>query len=119
MQESIETMRTELEQRLRFETLLAELSARFVNLPAARIDGEIEGAQRRICELLDIDRSTLWQVCEGEPGTLLLTHFHHVGKETALPRLCRDCDVLPACRGGCPKHRFMKTSLGEPGLHYL
>jgi uncharacterized protein len=42
-----------------------------------------------------------------------------VGKETALPRLCRECDVLPACRGGCPKHRFMKTSLGEPGLHYL
>jgi uncharacterized protein len=42
-----------------------------------------------------------------------------VTKETALPRLCRDCDVLPACRGGCPKHRFMKTSLGEPGLHYL
>jgi uncharacterized protein len=42
-----------------------------------------------------------------------------VGKETALPRLCRECDVLPACRGGCPKHRFIKTYLGEPGLHYL
>jgi uncharacterized protein len=42
-----------------------------------------------------------------------------ITKETALPRLCRDCDVLPACRGGCPKHRFMKTYLGEPGLHYL
>ena len=35
-----------------------------------------------------------------------------VGKETALPRLCRECDVLPACRGGCPKHRFMKTYSG-------
>jgi uncharacterized protein len=42
-----------------------------------------------------------------------------VGKETALPRLCKECDVLSACRGGCPKHRFMKTYLGEPGLHYL
>jgi uncharacterized protein len=42
-----------------------------------------------------------------------------VSKETALPRLCRECDVLAACRGGCPKHRFMKTYLGEPGLHYL
>ena len=60
MQESIETMRTELEERLRFETLLAETSARFINVPAERIDGEIENAQRRICELLDIDRSTLW-----------------------------------------------------------
>jgi uncharacterized protein len=27
--------------------------------------------------------------------------------------------VLAACRGGCPKHRFMKTYTGEPGLHYL
>ena len=65
-----------LEERLKFETLLAEMSARFVNLPADRIDSEIEVAQRRICELLDIDRSTLWQVHEGEPGTLLLTHIH-------------------------------------------
>jgi hypothetical protein len=29
---------------LRFETLLAETSARLVNLPADKIDGEIEGA---------------------------------------------------------------------------
>jgi two-component system, NarL family, sensor kinase len=65
-----------LKERLQFETLLAELSARFVNLPADRIDSEIEDAQRRICEHLDLDRSTLWQVCEREPGTLLLTHLH-------------------------------------------
>jgi len=65
-----------LEERLKFEKLLAEISADFVNLPADRIDREIEDAQRRICELLDLDRSTLWQVCEEEPGTLLLTHFH-------------------------------------------
>ena len=32
---------TELEERLRFETLLADISARFVNLPAGQIDGEI------------------------------------------------------------------------------
>ncbi len=62
MQESIETLRTELEGRLRLETLLAETSARFINLPADRIDGEIKDAQRRICELLDLDRSSLWQV---------------------------------------------------------
>jgi transcriptional regulator with GAF, ATPase, and Fis domain len=54
------------------------MSARFVNLPADRVDSEIEDAQRRICEYLDIDRSTLWQVVEGEPGALLLTHFHQI-----------------------------------------
>jgi uncharacterized protein len=42
-----------------------------------------------------------------------------VTKEIALPRRCRECNVLAACRGGCPKHRFATTYDGEPGLHYL
>jgi len=42
-----------------------------------------------------------------------------VSKETALPRWCRECDVLAACQGGCPKHRFSKSNYEEPGLHYL
>jgi uncharacterized protein len=42
-----------------------------------------------------------------------------VCKETSLPRWCRECDVLKACWGGCPKHRFAKTYYDEPGLHYL
>jgi uncharacterized protein len=42
-----------------------------------------------------------------------------VTKETALPHWCRGCEVLAACRGGCPKHRFAGTYDDEPGLHYL
>jgi hypothetical protein len=52
----------DLEAALQSERLLAELSARFVNLPADQVDREIETAQRRICEALDIDRSVLFQV---------------------------------------------------------
>ncbi len=40
-------------------------------------------------------------------------------KEKNLPRCCRECDVLQACRGGCPKDRFMKSRHDEPGLNYL
>lgn len=40
-------------------------------------------------------------------------------KETSLPRCCRGCDVLIACRGECPKHRFLTAPDGEPGLNYL
>ncbi|MGF1759872.1 anaerobic sulfatase maturase [Photobacterium sagamiensis] len=40
-------------------------------------------------------------------------------KERTLPRWCRECDVLNACWGGCPKHRFATSPHGEPGLHYL
>lgn len=42
-----------------------------------------------------------------------------ISKETALPRWCRECEVLVACQGGCPKHRFAKTCDNEPGLQYL
>ena len=42
-----------------------------------------------------------------------------IAKESALPKDCRECDVLNACYGGCPKHRFMKSYYGEPGMNYL
>jgi formate hydrogenlyase transcriptional activator len=60
----------------RFETLLAEISAAFISLPADRIDSEIDFAQHRICEFFNLDRSTLWELDEGEAEPLLLlTHF--------------------------------------------
>ena len=40
-------------------------------------------------------------------------------KQTSLPRLCRECDVLEMCRGECPKNRFLRTPAGEPNLNYL
>jgi uncharacterized protein len=42
-----------------------------------------------------------------------------VCKDSALPRWCKECEVLPACQGGCPKHRFETTHYDEPGLQYL
>ena len=39
---------TELEERLRFETLIADLSSKFVNLPPDQVDGEIMDAERLI-----------------------------------------------------------------------
>jgi formate hydrogenlyase transcriptional activator len=68
--------RLQLEDQLRFEMLLAEISGHFINLPVDRIDSEIEDAQRLICEHLGLDRSTLWQANEEEPGLMLLTHWH-------------------------------------------
>lgn len=40
-------------------------------------------------------------------------------KLDSLPDYCRRCDVRFACNGECPKHRFMRTPQGEPGLNYL
>ncbi len=40
-------------------------------------------------------------------------------KRDTLPRYCRECPVRFACHGECPKHRFLRTPDGEPGLNYL
>jgi formate hydrogenlyase transcriptional activator len=65
-----------LQGRLRFETLLADLSVRFVNLPADQVDTAIEDAQRKVCECLDLDLSLLWQLFPDHPDTMFLTHRH-------------------------------------------
>lgn len=40
-------------------------------------------------------------------------------KSDTLPRYCRECPVRFACHGECPKHRFLRTPSGDPGLNYL
>lgn len=40
-------------------------------------------------------------------------------KRNALPRYCRECPVLFACNGECPKNRFIRTPDGDAGLNYL
>ncbi|HZF45991.1 MAG TPA: anaerobic sulfatase maturase [Sphingomonadaceae bacterium] len=40
-------------------------------------------------------------------------------KADTLPGQCLRCPWLSLCWGGCPKHRFLNTADGEPGLNYL
>jgi hypothetical protein len=73
MTQSEAELRKEFEERLRFETLLANLSARFAALSVDQVDGAIEDAQRHIVETLGIDRSSLFQFAE-QDTVLILTH---------------------------------------------
>ncbi len=40
-------------------------------------------------------------------------------KFDTLPQYCRECPVLFACYGECPRNRFITTPSGEAGLNYL
>jgi PAS domain S-box-containing protein len=70
--------------RLEFETLISDLSSRFINLPPEEVHGEIEDTQRRVCEVLGIDLSALWEGPAATGGPLTLTHFYS-SQEGLLP----------------------------------
>jgi len=42
-----------------------------------------------------------------------------IDKRNKLPRYCLQCEVRYACHGECPKHRFINSPDGQPGLNYL
>ena len=65
-----------LEGLFEFETLISDLSSRFVDLPPGGVDSEIDGALRRVCEFLGVDRSVLWQWSIEAPAVLTPTHIH-------------------------------------------
>ena len=81
-----DVLRAELEERVRFEALLADLSARFVHVPADQMDRMIEEAQRRIVQALGLDRSTLLQRSEDE-NDLVITHAWAVSSFAPQPGL--------------------------------
>ncbi len=52
-------LREELENRIRFETLISDISARFVRLPSDTVDREIERALKQILDFFELDRCGL------------------------------------------------------------
>src|SRR4051812_37559156 len=76
-----------------FETLLAEVSGTFVNLPADEVDSQIESTLRRIVEFLGVDRGGLAEVLV-EQKRLVTTHSYHLPGGPQLPRILLD-EQLP------------------------
>ena len=64
------------EELSRFEKLISDLSARFINIPISLLDDQIERALEMICRELDIELSTLWQWSDSSPHYLTLTHLY-------------------------------------------
>jgi PAS domain S-box-containing protein len=68
-----------------FERLISELSSRFINLPPAEVDREIEDALRRVCDLLRIDFAVLWQWSAVDKEGITPTHAYPALNGEPLP----------------------------------
>lgn len=86
-----------LKEQLTFETLLSEISTGFINLPAEQIDGAIQDAQARFCEVLDLDFAALWQVSDENPDFIYLTHFYRRLEGPRLPDRMDAQGYFPWC----------------------
>lgn len=63
----------ELERHLALERALSALSAKFINLPADRLDQEITSGLQILVESLDNDRAHLGQI-DPDTGDIVITH---------------------------------------------
>ncbi|MBN1872790.1 MAG: GAF domain-containing protein [Anaerolineae bacterium] len=54
-------MQIEMEERLRFESFLADLSSQFINLPVKQIDIQIIHGLKSLVHFLDVDRATIFE----------------------------------------------------------
>ncbi|KKG02624.1 anaerobic sulfatase maturase [Methanosarcina mazei] len=64
----------------------------------------------------------LGNIMENELGVLAASEKQYrfgQDKRDTLPQVCRECEVFFACRGKCPKNRFLTTPSREYGLNYL
>jgi DNA-binding CsgD family transcriptional regulator len=75
-----------LQERSRFETFLADLSAAFISVPAHRVDSQIVVGLRQIVEFLGIDRSGFGELMT-EENRMVITHSYEVAGVPATPRI--------------------------------
>jgi len=74
-------------ERLKFEALLSDLSATFINLPVSEVDGKIVQGLQKIVDFLGFDRSSVWRV-DPDNGQMICTHSY------ALPGINQPPTVL-------------------------
>jgi PAS domain S-box-containing protein len=77
MTQSAADRQRDLEERLAFETLISDLSSRFINVPPGEVDRQIEDVLRRVCEFIAVDLGVLWQWSSEAPDVVTATHVYY------------------------------------------
>jgi len=88
-----------LKERLVFEELISQISAKFVNLPVDQIDSSIDDTMRLVCECLELDLSSLWLRSVDDPSQLILTHLYRPLGGPPLPNPMNAHEHFPWSQG--------------------
>jgi PAS domain S-box-containing protein len=90
----LELAEHELESEARFERLIAELSSYFIDLPADKIDAEIEQALMRLVKYLAVDRVNIFEFTV-DKTELVLTHSSAATRDMSVATHCYSTNELP------------------------
>ena len=88
-------LRQAFKEQKNFEELLLEISSHFISLPVDSIDDAIEGAQRRICEILNIDLSAVYQWSESDSPIMTITHIYSPAEGPERPADINAAETFP------------------------
>ncbi len=95
------------DELLKFEALLSDLSAAFINIPVSEVDRKIVQGLQKIVEFLGFDRSTLWQF-SSDDGHLHRTHSYSL-PGIKQPPLIVD-DEVPVWTSMCQRGEVFRVS---------
>ena len=71
-------------ERLRFEQIISDLSARFIKVPPERLDGEITNTLKKLLEFFEVDRCGLLHTLPGQ-DSWKITHAAYSENVTPVP----------------------------------
>jgi len=97
LETSIAERTRELDEQLRFESLVSEFSTRLINTSLEEMQGELSDAQRRVCQYLNIDLSTLWQSSTQDIGSLRLASVYTGTEGQPIIEQINSREVVPWC----------------------
>jgi formate hydrogenlyase transcriptional activator len=80
--------------RLRFEMLLADISARFLGMDPKDIDEEMNGALKKIREFFDADMCALWRI-DPEANAAFLSHIQVTDAIPVIPEKLNYGPIAP------------------------
>jgi len=89
-------LRAELESRIRFETLITDISARFISLPFGVVDTEIERALKQVLDYFEGDRCGIMEV-QQDKRFVRVTHVCYAEGVEPVSKDINLADLFPWC----------------------